>query len=122
LRRVIESSLNLTWNQIRHRARLVKQFPDDLPLIQGSEFRLGQLMLNLLDNAAQAIQEGNAQANEIRVSVRRADEGVVIEVADTGEGIAPEAKPRLFEPFFTTKPAGVGTGLGLSICQSVVLE
>ncbi|HXU82809.1 MAG TPA: response regulator [Polyangia bacterium] len=122
IRRVIESSLNLTWNQIRHRARLVKSFPDELPLIQGSEFRLGQLMLNLLVNAAQAIQEGNAQANEIRVSVRREGGSVVVEVADTGEGIAPEARPRLFEPFFTTKPAGVGTGLGLSICQSVVLE
>jgi signal transduction histidine kinase len=122
LRRVIESSLNLTWNQIRHRARLVKQFPEELPLIQGSEFRLGQLMLNLLVNAAQAIPEGNAQGNEIRVAVRQQADGIVIEVADTGEGIAPEARPRLFEPFFTTKPAGVGTGLGLSICQSVVLE
>jgi signal transduction histidine kinase len=122
IRRVIESSVNLTWNQIRHRARLVKNFPEDVPLIQGSEFRLGQLMLNLLVNAAQAIQEGNAQANEIRVAVRQAEGGLVIEVADTGEGIAPEARPRLFEPFYTTKPAGVGTGLGLSICQSVVLE
>jgi signal transduction histidine kinase len=122
IRRVIESSLNLTWNQIRHRARLVKNFPEQLPLIQGSEFRLGQLILNLLVNAAQAVQEGNAQANEIRVGVRVGEGGVIVEVGDTGEGIAPEAKPRLFEPFFTTKPAGVGTGLGLSICQSVVLE
>jgi signal transduction histidine kinase len=122
IRRVIESALNLTWNQIRHRARLVKDFPAQIPLVQGSEFRLGQLILNLLVNAAQAIQDGNAQRNEIRVAVRREERGLVIEVADTGEGIAPEARPRLFEPFFTTKPAGVGTGLGLSICQSVVLE
>jgi signal transduction histidine kinase len=122
IRRVVESALNLTWNQIRHRARLIKEFPDDLPLIQGSEFRLGQLVLNLLVNAAQAIQEGNAQGNEIRVVVRSEPRGMILEIKDTGEGIAPEAKPRLFEPFFTTKPAGVGTGLGLSICQSVVLE
>jgi signal transduction histidine kinase len=122
VRRVVESALNLTWNQIRHRARLVKEFPEQLPLIQGSEFRLGQLMLNLLVNAAQAIQEGNAQGNEIRVVVRSEARGMVVEVQDTGEGIAPEARPRLFEPFFTTKPAGVGTGLGLSICQSVVIE
>ena len=122
LRRVIESALNLAWNQIRHRARLIKEFPEELPLVQGSEFRLGQLVLNLLVNAAQAIQEGHAQANEIRVSVHTDARGMVLEVKDTGEGIAPEAKPRLFEPFFTTKPAGVGTGLGLSICQSVVLE
>jgi signal transduction histidine kinase len=122
VRRVIESALNLTWNQIRHRARLIKDFADDMPLVQGSEFRLGQLILNLLVNAAQAIQEGNAQANEIRVRVRQDARGLVIEVSDSGEGIAPEARARLFEPFFTTKPAGVGTGLGLSICQSVVIE
>jgi signal transduction histidine kinase len=122
VRRVIESSLNLTWNQIRHRARLVKEFADDLPLVQGSEFRLGQLILNLLVNAAQAIPEGNAQGNIIRVGVRTDARGLVIEISDTGEGIAPDAKARLFEPFFTTKPAGVGTGLGLSICQSVIIE
>src|SRR5205085_10931550 len=77
---------------------------------------------NLLVNAAQAIPEGNAQDNEIRLSVTVTPTGLVVEVRDTGEGIPAETRPRLFEPFFTTKPAGTGTGLGLSICQSVVLE
>jgi CheY-like chemotaxis protein len=118
---VLESAVTLTWNQIRHRARLVKEY-SEVPLVRGSEFRLGQLFVNLLVNAAQAVQEGNAQANEIKVAVRADPRGLVVEIKDTGEGIAPEARPRLFEPFFTTKPAGMGTGLGLSICQSVLLE
>jgi signal transduction histidine kinase len=118
---VVESAITLTWNQIRHRARLVKEF-GEVPLVDGSEFRLGQLFVNLLVNAAQAVQEGNAQVNEIKVTAKTDARGLVVEVADTGEGIPPEARARVFEPFFTTKPAGMGTGLGLSICQSVVLE
>jgi two-component system, cell cycle sensor histidine kinase and response regulator CckA len=118
---VLESAITLTSNQIRHRARLLKQF-SEVPLVDGSEFRLGQLFVNLLVNAAQAVQEGNAQSNVITVVVRSEPRGVVVEVKDTGEGIPAEAKARVFEPFFTTKPAGMGTGLGLSICQSVVVE
>jgi two-component system cell cycle sensor histidine kinase/response regulator CckA len=121
LGKVIESAITLAWNQIRHRARLVRQL-GELPLMEGSEYRLGQLFVNLLLNAAQAIHEGSAQTNEIRVSVRSDDRGIVAEVQDSGEGMAQETRARLFEPFFTTKPGGVGTGLGLSICQSVVLE
>jgi CheY-like chemotaxis protein len=90
--------------------------------MEGSEYRLGQLFVNLLLNAAQAIHEGSAQANEIRVSAHADDRGIVVEVQDSGEGMAQETRARLFEPFFTTKPGGVGTGLGLSICQSVVIE
>jgi two-component system cell cycle sensor histidine kinase/response regulator CckA len=121
LGKVIESAITLAWNQIRHRARLVKEIGPLAP-VHGSEFRLGQLFVNLLLNAAQAIHEGSAQANQIRVAARRDERGVVVEVEDTGEGIAPETRARLFEPFFTTKPGGVGTGLGLSICQSVLVE
>jgi signal transduction histidine kinase len=119
--RAIESAVSLAWNQIRHRARLVRQL-EGLPAVQGSEYRLSQLFLNLLLNAAQAIHEGAAQTNEIKISGRSEERGVVIEVQDTGEGMPPETRARLFEPFFTTRPSGVGTGLGLSICQSVVIE
>jgi signal transduction histidine kinase len=121
LAKVIESSITLAWNQIRHRARLVKEIAP-LPPVQGSEYRLGQLLVNLLLNAAQAIHEGSAQTNQIRVAARVSEASVVVEVEDSGEGIAPETRARLFEPFFTTKPGGVGTGLGLSICQSVLIE
>jgi CheY-like chemotaxis protein/two-component sensor histidine kinase len=116
----LESSIRMAWNEIRHRARFVRDF-HAVPLVMASEARLGQVFLNLLINAAQAIAAGDAERNEIRVSVRADDLGhVVIEVADTGQGVPDAAKQRLFTPFFTTKPEGIGTGLGLSICQRIV--
>ncbi len=122
LRRVLDSSINIAWNEIRHRARLVKDFAE-VPLIEGNESRLGQVFLNLLLNAAQSIPEGEAERNEIRVSTATERDGrVMIEVRDTGVGIAPEILTRIFEPFFTTKPDGVGTGLGLSICRGILAD
>ena len=122
LRRVLDSSINIAWNEIRHRARLVKDF-GEVPLIEGNESRLGQVFLNLLLNAAQAIPEGEAERNEIRVSTATDRDGrVIIEVRDTGVGIAPEILTRIFEPFFTTKPDGVGTGLGLWICRGILAD
>jgi signal transduction histidine kinase len=121
LRRVLESSIGMAWTQIRHRARLVKQF-QAVPPIAANENRLGQVFLNLLINAAQAIPEGNAAGQEICVSLRQKGDSVEVEVSDTGLGIAPEMRGHLFEPFFTTKPKDVGTGLGLSICRKIVLD
>jgi len=118
--RVLESTLRMAWNEIRHRARLVRNY-DQAPPVQASESRLGQVFLNLIVNAAQAIEEGRAEDNEIRISLSTATAGrVVVEIADTGPGMPPEVLERLFTPFFTTKPAGVGTGLGLSICHRIV--
>ncbi len=122
VRRILDSSINIAWNEIRHRARLVKDFAD-VPLIEGNESRLGQVFLNLLLNAAQAIPEGEAERNEIRVSAATDRDGrVIVEVRDTGAGIAPEILARIFEPFFTTKPIGVGTGLGLWICRGILAD
>ena len=119
--RVLEFAIRMAENEIRHRARLVKAF-GDVPAVEASESRLGQVFLNLLVNAAQAIAEGSAAQNEIRVSSAfdAATGRVVVEVADTGAGIPPEHLPRIFDPFFTTKPVGVGIGLGLSICHRIV--
>jgi PAS domain S-box-containing protein len=117
---VIESSLRMAWNEIRHRARLIRNFAE-VPAVLADESRLGQVFLNLILNAAQAIPEGNAEKNEVRVSVEPSvDGGVVISIADTGCGIPEANKARLFRPFFTTKAEGVGTGLGLSICDRIV--
>jgi CheY-like chemotaxis protein/two-component sensor histidine kinase len=118
--RVMESTLRMAWNEVRHRARLVKDY-GKTPPVNASEARLGQVFLNLVINAAQAIDEGRAENNEIRISTRLADAGfVVIEIADTGQGMSPAVLGQLFTPFFTTKPIGVGTGLGLSICHRIV--
>jgi PAS domain S-box-containing protein len=120
VRRVLDSAIGMARNEIRHRARLVCDY-GDLPRVQANESRLGQVFLNLLLNAAQALTEGDSTRNEVHVRAFSDDAGsVVVEIADTGCGIAPEALPRVFDPFFTTKPMGVGTGLGLAICHSIV--
>ena len=120
VRRVLESSVNLAWNEIRHRARLIRDL-QAVPPIMGNESRIGQVFLNLLINAAQAIPEGAAGENEIRVATRLHTDGrVAIEVSDSGGGISPDAMSRIFDPFFTTKPVGIGTGLGLWICHNIV--
>jgi signal transduction histidine kinase len=118
--RVLDSSLRMAANEIRHRARLVKEL-QPVPPVEANESRLGQVFLNLLVNAAHAIPEGRASSNEIRVATSLGPGGkVVVEVGDTGSGMPPDVLKRLFTPFFTTKPVGVGTGLGLSICHRIV--
>jgi two-component system cell cycle sensor histidine kinase/response regulator CckA len=117
---VLDATLAMIANEIRHRARLIKEFVPT-PEVVANEARLGQVFLNLLLNAVQALPEGHSETNEIRV-VLRADRSdcVVVEVHDNGVGIAPQVRGRIFEPFFTTKPVGIGTGLGLAICHGIV--
>src|SRR5882672_737542 len=122
IRRVADSSSRMAHNEIRHRARLIKQY-GEVPTVHANESRLGQVLLNLLMNAAQAIPEGHADRNEIRVTTRTSATGeAVVEVSDTGSGIPSENLGRIFDPFFTTKPFGVGTGLGLAICHGIVVD
>jgi signal transduction histidine kinase len=120
VQKIMESSLRMARTEIRHRARLVEEY-GVVPLVEANESRLGQVFLNLIVNAAQAIPEGDAEHHQIRVSTRQDAAGrVVVEVRDTGAGIAPEHLTRIFDAFFTTKPVGEGTGLGLSICHRLV--
>ena len=120
LRGVLDSSIALVLNEIRHRARLVRDY-DGLPAVRANEARLGQVFVNLLVNAAQAIVPGSVDRNEIRVSGRTDAAGnAVVEIRDTGSGIAAENLDRIFEPFFTTKEVGAGTGLGLALCHGIV--
>ncbi len=119
VRAVLDSSIRMAWNEIRHRARIVREY-DDVPLVEAAESRLGQVFLNLIVNAAQAIPEGRAEGNVIRVSAERVGDRVRVSVRDTGTGMPPHVLRQLFTPFFTTKAVGVGTGLGLSICHRIV--
>ena len=117
---ILDSTLRMAWNEIRHRAKLIKDYAS-VPPVQANESRLGQVFLNLVVNATQAMPEESAERNEIRVATFVDARGrVVVEVADTGSGMPPDVVRRLFTPFFTTKPVGVGTGLGLSICHRIV--
>ncbi len=112
-------AIGVTMAEIRHRARLVKNF-ELLPPVRGDEARLGQVFVNILLNAAQAIQAGSVSENEVTVNTYAREGRVFIEVLDTGSGIPEENLTRIFDPFFTTKPRGVGTGLGLSICHEII--
>src|SRR5215471_1892152 len=120
VRSILDSSIKVVFSEIRQRARLVKEY-GHTPLVLANPGQLGQVFLNLLLNAAHAIDGEDPQRNTIRVTTRTATNGqVLVEISDTGRGIPPEVQPRIFDPFFTTKPVGVGSGLGLSIRYGIV--
>jgi signal transduction histidine kinase len=117
---VLEATLSMVAHELRHRGRIVKELTPT-PRVCGNEAKLGQVFLNLVMNAVQALPERQTEDNEIRVVVRPgAADRVVVEVRDNGGGIDPDVLGRIFEPFFTTKPVGIGTGLGLAICHGIV--
>jgi signal transduction histidine kinase/ActR/RegA family two-component response regulator len=115
----IDSALGMLRNELKYRARVERDLRATRP-VRGNAARLGQVFLNLLLNAAQALDEANSKHNV--VTVRSYDEAgeAVVEISDNGPGIATEILPRIFESFFTTKPRGMGTGLGLPISLGIV--
>ncbi|ATB28784.1 hybrid sensor histidine kinase/response regulator [Melittangium boletus] len=120
--RVLDSSLRMARNHVSHRAQVLKDYSASARVL-GSEGPLGQIFLNLLINAADAVAESDNPRREIRLVTRPEGPGHVrVEIHDTGRGIPPELRERIFEPFFTTKPVGVGTGLGLAICRRLAQE
>ncbi|MFB1483216.1 ATP-binding protein [Corallococcus sp. RDP092CA] len=120
LNALVPPAVRVVLHALRPRARLVEDF-GPVPLVLGSEARLGQVLLNLLVNAMQAIPEGDPGRHEVRVRTGTDVSGHArVEVEDTGAGIPPEILPRIFDPFFTTKGSDEGTGLGLAICQQIV--
>jgi PAS domain S-box-containing protein len=117
---VVEAAIRLTGNELRHRAQLVREL-GPVPRVVADDGQLTQVFINLLVNAAHAIPEGHSDDNRITVRTRTDDRGrAVVEIADTGKGMAPEVQARVFDPFFTTKDIGEGTGLGLSICHGII--
>jgi two-component system, cell cycle sensor histidine kinase and response regulator CckA len=117
--RCVKWAVRTTTHELRQRAQIVVHVPESL-MVRADESRLGQVLINLLLNAAQSIEAGQASVNEIRVTAEGVGDEVVVEVKDTGSGIAEDVLPKIFDPFFTTKPFGIGTGLGLSICHAIV--
>ena len=117
----IECATTMVRNDIKFRAKLIVAF-GKLPPIWASEGKLSQVFLNLLINAAHAIDEGDVQHNDIQIRTWVDGDDVFAEVKDSGKGISKENLGRIFDPFFTTKPIGVGSGLGLPICRNIVNE
>ncbi len=119
---VLDLASKMVASEVRSRAQLVRRF-DEVPRVWGIQSRLEQVFVNLIINAAQALPAGQAKDNRISLVLRRArddDQRVVVEIQDTGVGIAAEDLERVFDPFFTSKAIGEGTGLGLSICHGIV--
>jgi len=114
----LDSTLNIVWNELKYKAEVVKEY-GGLPPVECVPSQINQVFMNLLVNAAQAIDGFGT------ITVRTGADGcerVWVEVADTGKGIAPSDLKRIFDPFFTTKPVGRGTGLGLSLSYSIVQQ
>jgi len=116
---VLEQAISMAWNEVRHRALLVRSF-EPTPPVLANETRLGQVFLNVLINAAQAIPEGGATQHRIVVATHVSEGQVEVRIEDSGVGIPPQDLQRVFHPFYTTKPVGSGTGLGLFICDGIV--
>jgi PAS domain S-box-containing protein len=118
LHKGLDSTLNIVWNELKYKCKVVKEF-GNLPEVYCLPSQLNQVFMNLLVNAAQAIE----QRGEVTIRTGTFGQNEVwVEVADTGKGIPKENVNRIFEPFFTTKPVGKGTGLGLSLSYSIVLK
>ena len=120
VRPLLTLAIKAVCNGLQGHARIVEDFAE-VPLIEADEARISQVFVNLLTNAVQSLPEGDEQQNRVTISTRTDAVGrCLMEVSDTGRGIAPEILDRIFDPFFTTKDIGEGTGLGLSICHQVV--
>ncbi len=117
LHKGIDSTLNIVNNELKYKAVLVKQY-GYIPEVECLLPQLNQVFMNLLVNAAHAIEDHGT----ITISTGQQGEEVFVKISDTGKGIAPEHINKIFEPFFTTKPVGKGTGLGLSLSYNIVLK
>ena len=115
LHKGIDSTLNIVNNEVKYKADIIKEY-SDIPEIECIPAQLNQVFMNLLVNAAHAIEEHGT----ITIKTWADDNDVFVSVSDTGQGIAKENLRKLFDPFFTTKPVGEGTGLGLALSYGII--
>lgn len=116
MHKCLDSTLNIVGNELKYKCKVYKHYAEDLPAIRCIASQLNQIFMNLLVNAAHAIEK----SGEISITTRFvAPRAIQIEIADSGRGIPAENLRRIFDPFFTTKPVGQGTGLGLSIAYGI---
>jgi len=113
--KAIEDAINIAWNELKYKCNVIKKLTD-VPHLNGSLIQFQLMIVDLLINAAQAIEK----MGDITVSSSYDNSTIIITISDTGCGIPIEDIPKLFTPFFTTKPIGRGTGLGLASIYGVV--
>jgi two-component system NtrC family sensor kinase len=115
IHKIIDSVINIVWNAVKNKVKIDKQY-GELPLIRCNAQQLGQVFLNLLVNASQAMDQNGV------ITLRTFGDGknVFVQISDTGCGMTKEVMDRIFEAFFTTKGAADGTGLGLSITRDII--
>jgi signal transduction histidine kinase len=118
LHELLDSTLVMLGRKLGDRVEVVKEYDRTLPHVPAYAAELNQVWTNLIDNAVAAM----AGEGTLTVRTSREDDCAVVEIADTGSGIADDVKGRIFEPFFTTKPVGEGTGLGLDISWRIVVN
>ena len=115
INQLMDKTINVAWNELKYKTEVIREYAQ-IPMIPCYGGKLGQVFLNLLVNAAQAIEKSGT----ITVRTGQHDEHVWVEVSDTGHGIASEHLNRIFDPFFTTKKIGKGTGMGLHLAYKIV--
>ena len=121
LNTLIDESLVMARNHLHHRATVHKEY-SDLPMLVGDRPAIGQVLVNLILNAAESLPDGRADANRITLRTFMEGDSVIMEVGDTGPGIPADVIPHLFDPFFTTKPIRDATGLGLTVSYRIVAD
>jgi len=115
LEALMESMLNIAWNEIKYKAQLRKDY-GPVPSVICNPQKIGQVFVNLLTNAAHAIKGKGF----ISIKTYSRDQNACVDISDTGCGIPPENTNRIFDPFFTTQPVGRGVGLGLSTSYDII--
>ena len=118
---VLDTAIMLTRHELGPDIELVKEF-EPAPAVHGDAGKLGQIFINLLVNAAQAMSSKGQGRIIITLGQSSSTDEVVATVSDNGSGMSAAVKARAFDPFFTTKPVGVGTGLGLALCADIVRD
>jgi len=111
----IDSTLKIVAHELKYVANIEKDF-SELPLVECLPMQIGQVVMNLLVNAGQALNDNG----EIKIKTTAENDTVTIRVSDNGKGIEKEHLAKVFDPFFTTKPVGKGTGLGLSLSYNII--
>ena len=118
VRQGLDNTLIILHNKLKGGVSVVREYADDLPLIQAYAGELNQVWTNLIDNAVDAMNG----AGTLTIRACRSGDWVQVEIEDDGPGIDEEIQSKLFDPFFTTKAPGHGTGLGLNISRSLVVQ